>query len=113
MQKRLVLFLTVIPAFWLAPPKVDCRALDTRADTSGTIIPDFGSGQAVAGRRRVPVYSAPDVTCPMVGMFISRGDELDAQLEYNGFTRIAIFFARKTAGIDIIAWVRTKRVKPN
>jgi hypothetical protein len=38
---------------------------------------------------------------------------LYAQREYNGFTRIAIFFVRKTDGIDIIAWVRTKRLKPN
>jgi hypothetical protein len=113
MQKRLVLCLTVLPTFWLAPPKVDCRALDATADTSGTIIPDVGSGRAVVGRRRVPVYSAPDLACPIVGVFIIRGDELYAQLEYNGFTRVAIFPVRKTDSNDIIAWVRTTRVTAN
>jgi hypothetical protein len=113
MQKRLVLFLTVLPAFWLPPPQVDCRALDARADTTGTIIPDVGSGRAVVGRRRAPVYSAPDTMCPIVGVSIIRGDELYAQLEYNGFTKVAIFFVRKTDGGDTIAWVRTARLKAN
>ena len=99
-----------------SPPAVDCRALDAKADTAGTIVPDFGSGRAVLGRRRVPVYSAPDLACPMAGVYVVRGDQLYAQVEMNGFTRVGIspLHASPTAaGNDFIAWVRTTRVTPN
>jgi len=113
MQKRLVLMLAAAPLFEPAPPKVDCRALDAKADSSGTIIPDTGSGRAVVGRRRVPVYSAPDVACPMTGVFVVRGDALYAQVEYGGFTRVAIVPVHGTDDNDTIAWVRTSRLRPN
>ena len=113
MQKGLVLLLVALSACSPAFARTDCPALDAAADSAGTIGPDFGSGRDVVGRRRVQLYSAPDLACRIDGLFVFRGDVLFAQLEHDGFTRVAVIPAKRPDGRDVIAWVRTSRLREN
>lgn len=113
MQKGLVLLLAALSACSPAFARADCPALDAAADSAGTIVLDFGSGRDVVGRRRAQLYSAPDLACRIDGLFVFRGDVLFAQLEHNGFTRVAVTPTTRSDGRDVIAWVRTSRLREN
>lgn len=93
--------------------EVDCGALDAHAESAATIVPDFGSGRDIVGRGRLQFYSAPDLQCKIDGLFVVPGDILFAQLEYNGFTRVAFIAMKKSDRGDVIAWVPAPRLKKN
>ena len=94
-----------------ASAAVDCKALGAKANEAGDRIPGYAAGRTVIGRGRAQFYSAPDLRCPMQGVFVIPGDSLIAYIEYGGYA--AVMFVNLKTGDDTIGWVRSARLMAN
>ena len=89
---------------------VDCAAVENDAESKRVLIPASQAVWVVRGRKRVQLYSAPDLRCPIKGMFIGPGEKLNASMDDNGFVRVWVMGGRN--GNDIDGWAPEDRVKP-
>lgn len=113
MNKIVSIVLTVLFTNSEVFAEVDCAALSDAAEKSAEVVPEYGSGREITGKGRLQFYSAPDLNCKIDGLFVIPGDMLFAQLEHNGFTKVAFIAMRKTDKKDVIAWVISSRLKEN
>jgi hypothetical protein len=111
MNRTLILSLCLLAIAPCARAAVDCKALDAKANDAGDRIPGYAAGRTVIGKGRLPFYSAPDLRCPMKGVFVIPGDSLIAYVEYGGFT--AVMFVNLKTGDDALGWVESPRLKSN
>lgn len=113
MKKDLVALLLGILVLTAHAAQVDCASLARDAEQRGEIVPDAGSGRDITGQGRLQFYSAPDARCGIDGLFVVPGNTLFAQLEYQGFTKVAFIPRRKRDRQDVIAWVPSRRLRGN
>lgn len=86
-----------------------CKSLDAKANAIGTRIPGSISIQEAVGTGRVPVYSAPDKSCLVRGVFIVPGDQVTTYVQYNGYT--AFMFMNAKTRLDTEGWAPSSRLK--
>ncbi|WP_232451705.1 hypothetical protein [Burkholderia ubonensis] len=94
-----------------ARERVNCEALNRRAEQAGVYIQGSDAGRIVTGRGRLQFYSAPDAACRIDGLFVIANDTVEAHTEYGRYTWVEYLNA-KTPG-PVRGWVRTDRLKPD
>lgn len=112
MSRVQLLFIALVLLPFRAFAGVDCDKLNEVGENIANVIPDFDSGRDIVGNGRLQFYSAPDVSCKMVGWFVLPGDTLFAKFVYKGFTKVS-FIAMKKSDREITAWVVSSRLREN
>ncbi|MFM2058403.1 MAG: hypothetical protein RLY71_2788 [Pseudomonadota bacterium] len=88
----------------------NCPELDRVAIAQGARIPGHASGHVVVGKGRLQFFSAPNVKCPMNGVFILPGESVDAYVLSDGF--MSVMYLNPRTGNDALGWVEAARLKP-
>lgn len=89
------------------------RAESCKEPKTGTKdVPIFSPPLAnvVTGSGRLQFYSAPNLHCPMEGVFVIPNDKLVAYAETNDGWSSVMYVNPKT-GNDVSGWVRSNRLK--
>jgi len=85
-----------------------CKEPETGAKETPIFSPPLSS--VVVGAGRLQFYSAPDLRCPMAGVFVIGGDELIAYAETrDGWT--SVMYTSPRTGRSVSGWVRSTRLK--
>jgi len=84
----------------------------TEPKTGTEDVPIFSPPLAnvVTGSGRLQFYSAPNLRCPMEGIFVIPNDKLVAYAETNDGWSSVMYVNPKT-GNDVSGWVRSNRLK--
>ncbi|TAM55056.1 MAG: hypothetical protein EPN57_03310 [Paraburkholderia sp.] len=90
---------------------VDCQKLSDLASRDGIFVPRDDAGRTVIGKGRLQFYSAPDYSCVMRGVFVIKGQTVNAYTEYRKFTSVVYLSDKREK--PIVGWVRTNRLTPN
>jgi len=85
----------------------ECKKLDIKFTTDGTIFDNTDNIYKVGGEGRLQFYSAPDKECSIKGVFVVPGDKLYAYVEYGGYYSV-MFIDRN--GEQVTGWVEKTRL---
>ncbi|WP_337262101.1 MULTISPECIES: hypothetical protein [unclassified Serratia (in: enterobacteria)] len=86
-----------------------CDEINSLAERYQSIISSNESGYVVSGNKKVYFYSAPDEGCKIKGLFIVKGDLVNAYADYKGFSSIMYF---KKNGEQVSGWIHSDSIKP-
>lgn len=91
-----------------APALADCKEPEIGADNAPIFSPPLG--EVVIGKVRLQFYSAPNLACPMPGVFVIPKDALIAYAETNdGWT--SVMYSNPRTGDSVTGWVKSSRLK--
>ncbi|CAG9207378.1 conserved exported hypothetical protein [Paraburkholderia tropica] len=97
-------------SFRAANAAVECEMLSDYASKTGVYIPGDDAQRVVTGDGRLQFYSAPDFSCKMNGVFVIKGQLVDAYTEYKGVTSV-VYLGTGTEP-PVTGWVRSNRLNP-
>ncbi len=86
----------------------NCKEPHAGAKTAPMLSPPLAS--VVTGTRRLQLYSAPNLHCPVSGVFVVPNDELVTYAQTrDGWS--SVMYANPRTGDNVSGWVRSARLK--
>ena len=89
----------------------NCESIEAAALKSAARIPGNASGYTVVGKGRLPFFSAPEVGCKLIGVFILPGERVNAYLVSSGY--VLVMYQNTKTGSEANGWVLQSRLEAN
>jgi len=94
--------------FALAAPAKDCKEPEAGSNEAPIFSPPLLN--VVTGQGRLQFYAAPNIHCPMAGVFVIPKDELIAYAQTDdGWS--SVMYTNPKSGDHVEGWVRSTRLK--
>ncbi|HXY58909.1 MAG TPA: hypothetical protein VEH76_10040 [Methylocystis sp.] len=91
-----------------AAPTNACKEPEPGSKAASILSPPFAN--VVTGQGRLQFYSAPNIHCPMAGVFVIPKDDLVSYVETDdGWT--SVMYVNPRSGDHVEGWVRSARLK--